>query len=102
MPKYLDDIRNTQPYVLVLGSLAEPAQFFTIVERKALEQMSLLKAIDACFKTVYVLNIDYPWQCKTTWEFFQKVVFCLEDEGGHNKTSSAVIAMRTALRTTAT
>ena len=28
--------------------------------------------------------------------------FCLEDEGGHNKTSSAVIAMRTALRTTAT
>ena len=62
MPKYLEEIKNTQPYVLVLGSLMHPLQFFLIMESKAVEQTSLLKAIDACFKAFYVLNVDYPWQ----------------------------------------
>ena len=99
MPKYLEEIKNTQPYVLVLGSLMHPLHFFLIVERKAVEQTSLLKAIDACFKAFYVINVDYPWQCRSTWEYFQKALFCLEDAGGlKTKTTPAVIAMRTALK----
>ena len=87
MPKYLDDVTNKQPYTLILGSLMEPLQCFVIVERQVLQQISLLKAVDVCFKLFYDLDINYPWQCSTTWEFFQKVVFGLEDAGGHNKTS---------------
>lgn len=97
MPKYLEEVTNTQPYILVLGSLLEPSQFFVIVERKALQQASLLKAVDACFKAFYVINVNYPWQSKSTWEFFQKVIFGLEDAGGVSKKTPAVIAMRTAL-----
>ena len=67
------------------------------MERQALQQTSLLKAVNVCFKLFYILDINYPWQCSTTWEFFRKVVFGLEDAGGHNKTSPAV-AMRTALK----
>lgn len=98
MPKYLEEVTNTQPYVLILGTLVEPLQCFVIVERKALEQTCLLKAIDVCFKMFYILDITYPWQCHTTWEYFQKVVFGLEDAGGRKKTSPSVIAMRTALK----
>ncbi|XP_033100816.1 uncharacterized protein LOC117104223, partial [Anneissia japonica] len=36
MPKYLEEVKNSQPYVLVIGSLLDPSQFFVIVERKAL------------------------------------------------------------------
>ena len=62
------------------------------MERQALQQTSLLKAVNVCFKLFYILDINYPQ------EFFEKVVFGLEVAGGHNKTSSAVIAMRTALK----
>lgn len=98
MPKYLEEVTNGQPFVLILGSLMEPSQCFVIVERKALIQGSLLKAVDVCFKVFYILDISYPWQCSTTWEFFQKVVFGLDDAGGNSKTSPAVIAMRTTLK----
>ena len=98
MPKYLDDVTNKQPYTLILGSLMELLQWFVIVKRQALQQTSLLKAVDVCFKLFYILDINYPWQCSTTWEFFQKVLFGLEDAGDHNKTSPAFIAMRTALK----
>lgn len=97
IPKYLEEVTNHQPYILLLGSLLEPLQMFVIVERKALEQPSLLKAVDVCFKLFYVLDLKYPWQCATSWEFFQKVIFGLEDDKG-DKTSPAVIAMRTALK----
>lgn len=97
IPKYLEEVTNNQPYILVLGSLLGPLQKFVIVERKALEQPSLLKAIDVCFKLFYILDVQYPWQCATSWEFFQKVIFGLEDAKGR-KTSPAVIAMRTALK----
>ncbi|KAJ8047463.1 hypothetical protein HOLleu_06467 [Holothuria leucospilota] len=50
IPKYLDEVTNRQPYILVLGEALDPSQVFVIVERKALEQASLLKAVDVCFK----------------------------------------------------
>ena len=96
VPKYLEEVKNCQPFILVLGELIEPAQVFVIVERKALPQTSLLKAVDVCFKLFYVLNVDYPWEAATTWEFHQKVVFGLGGKEG-GKTSPAVIAMRTGL-----
>ncbi|XP_033104574.1 uncharacterized protein LOC117107122 [Anneissia japonica] len=97
LPKYLEEVSNTQPYVLILGGFADPLQCFTIVERRAIPQVSFLKAIDVCFKLFYILNLNYPWQSYTTWEFIQKVIYGLEDTGNHNKTSPAVIAM-TALK----
>ena len=71
---------------------------FTVVERKALNHLSILKCIDVCFKLFYVLDLSYPWQCTTAWEFIQKGIFGLDDVAGCVKTSPAVISMRTALR----
>lgn len=95
IPKYLDDC-PCDPHILVLGSLLEPQQVFVIVEGQGLERPNLIKAVDACFKLFYVLDINYPWQSSVTWEFIQKVIYCL-DSKAKQKTSPAVIAMRTAL-----
>ena len=57
MPKYLEEVQNKQPYILIIiGSFLEPSQYFVFVERQALQQVSLLKAVDVCFKLFYILD----------------------------------------------
>lgn len=95
---YLEKARRS-PYMLVLGSRELPQQCFVIVEGKAMEQSNLVKAIDVCicFKLYYVLDIHYPWQCATTWEFIQKFFYGIDD-GDKKQTSPAVISLRAALK----
>ncbi|KAJ8034185.1 hypothetical protein HOLleu_20916 [Holothuria leucospilota] len=96
IPQYLEKrIKNQQPFLLILGDREEPQGIFVVAERKALQQTSLLKAIDVCFKLFYILDLHYPWESATTWEFFQKVIYGLGEPG--ETTSPAVIAMRTSL-----
>ena len=90
MPKYLDDDAKHDPHILVIG-------VFVVSSGKALERRSMLEAIDTCFKLFYVMDINYPWECKTSWEFIQKALYCLEDKVP-GKTTSAVISMRAALK----
>lgn len=74
MPQFLskleDDKERKQPFVLLLGELLSPSQIFFIVERLAIPQSSVIGAVDACFKSFFVLNIEYPKACKSVWEFF--------------------------------
>ncbi|KAJ8043406.1 hypothetical protein HOLleu_10472 [Holothuria leucospilota] len=96
IPQYLEKrITNKQPCMLILGDREEPQGIFVIAERKALPQSSLLKGVDVCFKLFYVLNLQYPWQSATTWEFFQKAIYSLGE--ANETTSSAVISMRASL-----
>ncbi|CAB3987566.1 Hypothetical predicted protein [Paramuricea clavata] len=94
IPKYLED--NLKPHILVLGERLHPHQVFLVCEGKCLERSNLVEAVDSCFKLFYVLDMEYPWQSNVTWEFFQKVVYCLEDKTPR-KTTSAVISMRATL-----
>lgn len=75
LPQFLskleDDKERKQPFVLLLGEPLSPSQQFLIVERLAIPQSSVIGAVDACFKSFYVLNIEYPKACKSVWEFFQ-------------------------------
>ncbi|XP_030834294.1 uncharacterized protein LOC115921202 [Strongylocentrotus purpuratus] len=68
-----------QPFVLLLGERSRPAQAFVIFEGRAMAAPSLLKAIDLCFKMIYVFDVEYAPQCYTTWEFVQKYVFEISD-----------------------
>ena len=87
-----------EPHILVLGDRCKPNQVFVIIHGRALEKPTLFKAIDTCFKMFYVLDMEYPWQCSTTWETLQKVVYLLDDKKPPHKTSPAVIALRAALK----
>ena len=96
MPKYLEEAPRF-PFVLAIGNRSNPTQVFVIIEGKGLEQPNLVKAVDVCFKIFYILDINYPWQCFSSWEFIRKVLFTIEDNV-KGKTTPAVVAMRAALK----
>ncbi|XP_028392503.1 uncharacterized protein LOC114517060 isoform X2 [Dendronephthya gigantea] len=98
MPKYLEEESKHDPHILVTGNCCQPHQVFVVSSGNVLEKKNMLEAIDTCFKLFYILDINYPWECKTTWEFIQKTIYCLEDKVPH-KTTPAVISMRAALKT---
>lgn len=94
--QYLEKrIKNKQPFTLILGDREEQQVIFVVAEKKALQQTSLLKAVDVCFKLFYSLDLHYPWESATNWESFQKVIYSLGEAG--ETTSPAVNAMRASL-----
>lgn len=82
LEQYLKDIdkqSRSQPYILILGgSTLAPQQVFVILERHALLQSSLVKALDMCFKTYFVGDLQYQEKCSGVWEFMESVVFELK------------------------
>ncbi|CAL8270980.1 unnamed protein product [Merluccius merluccius] len=85
MVGYLHEAKTCRPYpyILTLGNDESAFQAFVVIAGQALEQDTLLQAIDVCFKTFYVLDIKYPKQCEHVWEFFQSVIY--ELPGGESK-----------------
>ncbi|PIK62656.1 hypothetical protein BSL78_00350 [Apostichopus japonicus] len=59
----------------VQGSRITPSQTYVIIERNALPQQSLMKAIDVCFKAMYIFDIEYQPMCKIAWQFLQVVIY---------------------------
>lgn len=96
IPAYLENVKNKQPFVLVLGARVKPEQVFVIIEREAIPQDSLLKAVDLCFKCFYVYDIDYPWQTCNSWQFLQSAIFGIE--GIAKATSSSVMSLKAFLK----
>lgn len=74
---------HKQPFVLALGdNKAEPAQSFLIIEGRALPFAKILDALDTCFKSFYIFDLQYPKACYSTWDFIQKFVYkMMEDKG---------------------
>ena len=97
MPTYLDGTRQRQPYILILGRRMEPAQSFVIIDGLAIEAASVIKAVDICFKAFYILDVQYPKECKTTWEFVQKFFFKIDEGKGTGSTSPGVWSLRAYL-----
>ena len=91
IPDLLEQTNMEQPFILILGeSIVRPEQAFVIVERQAMPQASLLKAVDVCFKLFYVLDIAFPWQSLSTWDFFKK--WCMAWERGRGGTLHLVVS----------
>ena len=79
MVEYLEGVKSKpHPFVLLLGDGMQCSQAFAVILGKAIENETVLAAVDTCFKAYYVFDTVYPNQCKPTWEFFQRVVFDLE------------------------
>ncbi|KAJ8048391.1 hypothetical protein HOLleu_00682 [Holothuria leucospilota] len=60
IPHYLQEIQadgnKRQPFLLLLGLRLSPSQVFLIIHGLAVEQPTLFKAIDACFKAFMYLT----------------------------------------------
>ncbi|RXN20787.1 hypothetical protein ROHU_006995 [Labeo rohita] len=79
MVEYLKkaDLTKPFPFVLGLGDCSNCHQAFVVVGKQALQQNTLICAVDTCFKLFYVLDIHFPKQCAPVWEFLQTVVYKL-------------------------
>ncbi|XP_071831685.1 uncharacterized protein [Apostichopus japonicus] len=76
--QYVKTLKATdtpQPFVVCRGSRITPSQTYVIIERNALPQQSLMKAIDVCFKAMYIFDIEYQPTCKIAWQFLQVVIY---------------------------
>ena len=69
---------KTHPFVMAMGNAQQISQSFVIINGQALEQSTLLAAVDVCFKAFYIFDMNYPKQCASTWEFLQNVMFQME------------------------
>ena len=99
MPTYLDTIdesKRPQPYMLVLysKSVLQLTDVFVIIEKQALQQMSLMKAIDVCLKAHYVLDCKYQAQCSSVWGFFDR---CVYGQSGTKTESTSLEILRAFL-----
>ncbi|XP_064630382.1 uncharacterized protein LOC135489123 isoform X3 [Lineus longissimus] len=95
IPAFLDTVEGSvQPFILALGDRHNPSQSFVVVERNAVEQPSLLKAVDCCFKLFFVLDIAYPASCHIVWEFLQDLVNQLPVRKGQTAISKNVMSLR--------
>ncbi|XP_058637597.1 uncharacterized protein LOC131543811 isoform X2 [Onychostoma macrolepis] len=70
-----EEQRRQFPHVLQLGDKVNCSQAFVIVGGVALEQDSLLQAVDTCFKLFYVLDIEYPKPAAAVWQFLQHTIY---------------------------
>ncbi|XP_038047926.1 uncharacterized protein LOC119722022 [Patiria miniata] len=76
MPQYLKEVdpkTHPQPFVLSLSSAIhlESRNAFIIIEKQAIPQPSILKAVDVCYKAHYILDCEY----QGAWTFFEKCVY---------------------------
>ena len=74
---YLEQSNKREPHVVIMGERGNPEQSFVVVEGHAIPCVSLLKAVDICFKLMYVLEVNYCRRCSHTFVFLQKYVFAL-------------------------
>ena len=99
MPQYLKEIDtklHPQPFVLSLGSAdLESRNAFVIMEKQAIPQPSVMKAVDVCYKAHYVLDCKYQVQCKGVWTFFEKCVF--SQQGVQSRETATLRGLRAFL-----
>lgn len=99
IPEYVRAKRDqNQPHILILGNRKEPTQSFVIIEEHAIQQPSLLHAVDACFKAFYVLDLDYPAACLSIWEFFEGIIYEMKRQEP-TKLSAQVKILRSFFKT---
>lgn len=79
---------HLQPFIIVVGtSLREISGRYIVLNNIRYEVTSLLKAVGACFKIIFVLNAEYPSECKHVWQFIQEALFQLDTKFEKNYTT---------------
>ena len=91
MEFYASTLDMPQPFILILGCRMKPLQIFVMVERRAVKFSTLTKAVDNCFKLIYVLDVEYQATCIAVWDFFQHAIYNVP---GANLGSASVRELR--------
>lgn len=65
-----------QPFIIIVGpSLEEIKSYFVVIDKVWYVVSDILSAVNACFKTIWVVNAQYPMECHSSWTFIQHAIF---------------------------
>ncbi|KYQ53586.1 hypothetical protein ALC60_00113 [Trachymyrmex zeteki] len=64
-----------QPYIIIVGSLYEVKETYVQVDDILYKTNSTLEAIDVCFKTFHVFQVNYPIMSEHLWMLIQKGIY---------------------------
>jgi hypothetical protein len=87
--KMLDLELTLQPFIIIVGpTLKEISTRNIVVNNIRYEITTIIKAVDACFKTTFVLNAQYPPESYNLWQFIQTGLYQLKTK--YDKKSTAI------------
>lgn len=65
------------PFMTVIGTLNNFQYVMLDFDNITYKLHSLAKAVDVCFKTYHVFNIQYPEKCEPVWDFLNREFYHL-------------------------
>ena len=72
---------HKHPVIVALGRRGDIAQTFILVEGQAISvTRGLVNAVDRMLKLYFVMNMEYPIECKHVLHFLQRSIMELQDE----------------------
>lgn len=87
---------SQQPYIIAVGQLTNISHFFVIINNTKYKFISIVMAVDFCFKLTFVLNLKYsPYSCQI-WTFVQKYFYNINTI--YDETFSSVTAALSDLK----
>lgn len=82
---------SQQPYVIGVGEISAIETYYVIIDEIRYKFDNFVKALDICFKSHYVLNIDYSKESQLIWLFIQIYFFNIRH--ANDKTSTSLISL---------
>ncbi|XP_024868306.1 uncharacterized protein LOC112452371 [Temnothorax curvispinosus] len=76
--KYKKFDLTIQPYPMICGDLDNIVTCRIFINNQVYVLSDPLETVNCCFKIYFVLNADYPPECKHVWTFLQKFVYKIE------------------------
>lgn len=66
---------SNQPFIVVVGTLHNIKEIMIRIDDNTYKVKSIIEAIDLLFKIFYVMNVEYPFACRSTWTFIQEFFY---------------------------
>lgn len=77
-----------QPLISVIDvNIFEPVNIFIYVEGIKYKVLSIIKAIDICFKIFFAFNIKYPLASEAFWQFINQYFYNVGNTTSRKHTS---------------
>lgn len=69
------------PFIFGIGSsFNEAARYVVVINKIEYSFNSVLSAVDCCFKSFWVFNLNYTLECKLVWTFIQLAFYRIKSE----------------------
>lgn len=76
---------SVPPFISLIGSVFEPQYFMVDYDNISYKFFKFSRALEICFKTYYVFNIQHPEACDSICDFINKLFFKMKCDGAKTK-----------------